>query len=156
MKRETLKELGLTGDQINAVMSEYGNSVNDLKTQLTTVEGERDQFKAQVETSQSETESKLAEQHKELAIQFAMKGLESRDNELVLGLLDKEQINLVDGELQGFSEQIEGLKTNKGFLFEQEPPKEEQTTPHIVIGGNPSGGSVATPTAFDDVKNKYN
>lgn len=156
MKRETLKELGLNGDQINAVMTEYGNSINDLKTQLTTVEGERDQFKAQAESSQTETNTKLAEQHKELAIKYAMKDLKTRDSDLVLGLLNKDQISVVEGELQGFNEQIEGLKTSKAFLFEQDTPNEERPTPHIVIGGNPKGGYEETPTAFDDVKSKYN
>lgn len=39
MKREFLKELELTDEQINAVMSEYGKSINDVKSKADTVDG---------------------------------------------------------------------------------------------------------------------
>lgn len=50
MKREDLKELGLTDEQVGSVMAMHGGDVNGLKEQVTTLTSERDGFKSQFET----------------------------------------------------------------------------------------------------------
>lgn len=155
MKRETLKELGLTGEQIDAVMSDHGSSVNELRKQLTAVEVERDQFKTQLETNQTELETKFAEQQKDFAIKYALKGGDACDNDIVLGLLDRDAISVNDGEVQGLNEQLNSLRVSKGFLFKQAPEEPTDPTPTIVTGGNPNGGGSVEQDAFSGITGKY-
>ena len=54
MKREELTALGLTGEQVDAVMASAKQSENVLRDQLTTVTAERDNLKATVDTNASE------------------------------------------------------------------------------------------------------
>ena len=48
MKRETLKNLGLTDEVIEKIMTEYGNSVNTLKNKQTELEGQIVDYKSQL------------------------------------------------------------------------------------------------------------
>lgn len=48
MNREQLKELGLTNEQIEAVMKSHGSVVNATKEQLDTVTTDRDELKTQL------------------------------------------------------------------------------------------------------------
>ena len=43
MKREQLKDLGLTDEQVNSVMGMHGQTVTELNKNLATAEQERDQ-----------------------------------------------------------------------------------------------------------------
>ncbi|MFD1902474.1 phage scaffolding protein [Enterococcus termitis] len=54
MKREQLKELGLTDEQMGSVMALHGQTVTDLNKALASAEQERDQFKGQLKTNQEE------------------------------------------------------------------------------------------------------
>jgi len=49
MKREFLKDLGLTDEVIEKVMSEHGKDVQDVNSKLASAEQERDSFKSQVD-----------------------------------------------------------------------------------------------------------
>lgn len=49
MKREFLKDLGLTDEVIEKVMTEYGKDVQDSNSKLASAEQERDSLKSQVE-----------------------------------------------------------------------------------------------------------
>ena len=169
MKREQLRDLGLTDEQLGSVMALHGQTVNGLNTSLATAEQERDQFKEQLNTNQTEldglkelakgneevtaqltelqgkfdqvstdSETKLATQKKDFAIQLALKEANSVDEAIVLGLLDKDTIKVTDDGLQGFKEQLESLKEGKPFLFQEVAPLVE-TSPQIVAGGNPKG-----------------
>ncbi|MGJ8731209.1 phage scaffolding protein [Listeria kieliensis] len=171
MKREQLKELGLSDESIDKIMSLHGQTVTDLNTRLNAAENERDSVKQQLETNQSELEKlkesatdneeltnqlndlqnkmkesetqaqeKLVQQEKDFAIKLALKEANALDEEIVLGQIDKDTVKVVDGKLQGFSEQLESLKENKAFLFQKAEEKEKPNpTPAIVAGGNPSG-----------------
>lgn len=153
MKRETLSGFGLSKEQIDSVLGEYGKSVNDLKERLTTAEGERDQFKTQFDTQKTELETSFAEKQKDFAIQYAMKNSDALDSGLVMGLLDRDKISVDNGELSGLNEQLESIKQERSFLFQQETKLE--STPQIVVGGNPNGGSFAEKDAFSSITDKY-
>lgn len=73
MKREQLKELGLTDEQIESTMALHGQTVNDLNKSLATTEQERDQFKEQLDTNQTElnTLKESAKGNEELTQQLA-------------------------------------------------------------------------------------
>lgn len=48
MRREDLKTMGLTDDQIESVMMAYGKELNPLKEQINSLTSERDSLKQQV------------------------------------------------------------------------------------------------------------
>ena len=48
MKREDLKQLGLSAEQVDAVMKAHGQDVNGLKEQLESMTTERDGLQSQV------------------------------------------------------------------------------------------------------------
>ena len=50
MKREELKGLGLTDEQIGSVMAMHGSDVNSLKEQVNNLESERDGLQTQLDT----------------------------------------------------------------------------------------------------------
>lgn len=174
MKKEDLIELGIDEDIAKSVMVLHGKTVTGLKTQINTIQSERDQFEEQLSSNQTEldtlkesakgneeltkqleelqtkydstksdSDSKLAKQQKDFAIRLALKDVNPLDEDIVLGQLNTETIQVIDGGLQGFKEQLETLQENKSFLFKQEetqvPP-----SPQIVLPGNPQGGSNPT------------
>lgn len=153
MKREALNGFGLSKEQIDSVLSEYGKSVNDMKERLTTAEGERDQFKNQLETQQTELEQTYAEQQKDFAIQYAMKHTDVLDGGLVMGLLDRDKITLADGEISGLNEQLDTIKQERAFLFK--PEENAQPTPTIVTSGNPTASVFTEKDAFSSITEKY-
>ncbi|EGP4758753.1 phage scaffolding protein [Enterococcus faecium] len=57
MKREQLKDLGLTDEQVNSVMGMHGQTVTELNKNLATAEQERDQFKEQLDSNQTELDA---------------------------------------------------------------------------------------------------
>ncbi|OFI48823.1 capsid protein [Floricoccus tropicus] len=169
MKREELKELGLTDEQIEKTMSLHGKTVNDLNQQLQSAVSERDSANEQLKTNQTEfnalrekakgneelstqlaelqtkydqsktdSETKLAEQSKDYAIKLALKEANALDENIILGLLDKDTIKVDDGGLKGFTEQLNSLKESKSFLFQQE--QHDAKKPNITVGGNPQAG----------------
>lgn len=50
MKRKDLEDLGLDKETIDKIMELNGNSINDLKTQVTQITKERDDLKSQITT----------------------------------------------------------------------------------------------------------
>ena len=162
MKREELKDLGLTDEQLGSVMALHGKTVNELTTKLDSAEAEREQYKEQLDTNQqefnelkksaegnaeltsqlkelqdkfdsvqSEADNKLNAQRKDYAIRLALKDSATVDEDIVLSLLDKDTIKVTEEGLQGFNEQLDSIKENKGFLFQQAEPKEDEAKPTI-------------------------
>ena len=72
MKREQLRDLGLTDEQLGSVMALHGQTVNGLNTSLATAEQERDQFKEQLNTNQTELDGlkELAKGNEEVTAQL--------------------------------------------------------------------------------------
>ncbi|MGX6979112.1 phage scaffolding protein [Vagococcus elongatus] len=73
MKREELKELGLTDEQLESVIALHGKTTNDLKTQVNELEGERNRYKEQLDANQAELDTlkEKAEGNEELTTQLA-------------------------------------------------------------------------------------
>lgn len=185
MKKEDLIALGIDEEIAKSVMALHGKTVTQLNAQVATAEQERDQFKEQLNSNQTEldalkeaakgnegltqqladlqskfdaaksdSETKLAEQQKDFAIKLALKEANALDENIVLGLLDRDTIKVTDDGLQGFNEQLEDLKESKSFLF-QEKNEPKPATPQILAGGNPQSGS-ADNDPFSAKLAKYN
>ncbi len=54
MKREELKELGLTDEQIGSIMALHGVTVNELNSRVSTAEQQATQYQKQLEKNQNE------------------------------------------------------------------------------------------------------
>lgn len=54
MKREQLKELGLTDEQIGSIMALHGVTVNELNSRVSTAEQQATQYQEQLEKNQNE------------------------------------------------------------------------------------------------------
>lgn len=155
MKRETLVELGLTKEQVDSVMGEYGKSLNDVKERLTAAEGERDQFKNQFEDQQSELEKTFTDKSKEFGIHHALKNAGTLDESLVNGLLDREKITIDGNDINGLTEQLEALRESKGFLFEPNKPSGTLEGFKTIPNTLKDPGAAEPKSAFDAVKEKY-
>lgn len=127
-------------------MKESATGNEDLTKQLADLQAKFDE-------SKTNSENQLSEQQKDFAIKLALKEAHALDEDIVLGQLDKDTIKVVDGNLQGFNEQLKGLQESKAFLFQQSD-QTQSTTPQIVAGGNPENTKVPLD-AFVAATNKY-
>lgn len=175
MNREQLKALGLTDEQVDSVMKEYGKSINDIKQKADKVETlesqiedyknqleERDnqlnelsekakgneeltaqieELRKQKETTKTEYEEKLQQQAFEHKLESTLRSAKVKNVKAVKALLDLESIKLDGDKLLGLDDQLNSLKENESYLFEQE---EKPETPTIVNPGNPNGGTITT------------
>lgn len=153
MKRDELKNIGLTDEQIEKVMQRYGADVEaakqagaadkqkvaDLTSQLQQVQA--DLQKAQTGAADLETvkaqlqhaQTALKETQKANAIRDALAEFKPRDAALLGRLIDTAKVTVNDdGTLIGLREQVEPLKTSSAYLFADTPDDK---------GGNPEPGN---------------
>lgn len=143
------QELATNQTELNA-LKESAQGNDDLTQKLADLQIKFDEAK-------TNSEKQLSEQQKDFAIKLALNEAQALDNDIVLGQLDKEMIKVVDGKLQGFEEQLNGLKENKAFLFQNSDPTpdpEPSPKPQIVTGGNPSGGQGGDKTIVQKIQER--
>lgn len=143
------QELATNQTELNA-LKESAQGNDDLTQKLADLQTKFDEAK-------TISEKQLSEQQKDFAIKLALNEARALDNDIVLGQLDKETIKVVDGKLQGFDEQLNGLKENKAFLFQSSDPTpdpEPNPKPQIVSGGNPSGGQSDGKTMVQKIQER--
>lgn len=143
------QELATNQTELNA-LKESAQGNDDLTQKLADLQTKFDEAK-------TNSEKQLSEQQKDFAIKLALNEAQALDNDIVLGQLDKETIKVVDGKLQGFDEQLNGLKENKAFLFQSSDPTpdpEPNPKPQIVPGGNPSGGQSDGKTMVQKIQER--
>lgn len=127
-------------------LKESAKGNDDLTKQLAEMQAKFDEAK-------TESETKLSQQEKDFAIKLALKEANPLDESIILGLLDKDTIKVTENGLQGFTEQLAGLKESKAFLFQQAAPEEK--TPNITLGGTPKGAGGQQPDAFQAAVQKF-
>ncbi|MGG5331624.1 phage scaffolding protein [Enterococcus sp. AZ163] len=183
MKREQLKELGLSDEQIGSIMALHGQTVNELNKSVATAEQERDQFKEQLATNQTELDSlkESAKGNEELTQQLTdlQEKFNSAKTESETKLAEQQKdfaIKLALKEAQALDEDIvlsqldkDTIKVVDGKLqgFEEQLKglqesktflfqQEENTpaTPKIVVGGNPQGAQEPSGTMKQQMKSE--
>lgn len=164
MNREELKELGLTDEQIEAVMKSHGSVVNATKEQLETVTTERDSLAEQIterdtqleelrkvdaeglqakidelqqanEATKTEYEEKLHGQAFDFKLQEALTGAKVRNPKALKALLELESVKLDGEKLLGLDDQLEALKESDAYLFEVEEQQQEEPGKPQFLGG---------------------
>lgn len=142
MKREELKALGLTDDQIDRVMALNGQTIEGLKAQAEAEKGRAETAEAQLTQLQGEltkaqksagdfeglkaqlakAQSDLAGIQKTAKIKAALGAYKPKNADLVMRLLDADQISVSDdGKFTGLDEQVAPLRDQSGYLFEDTP-----------------------------------
>lgn len=174
MKREFLRELGLTDEQIDKIMAENGKDIEKYKTLAETKEAELKQIKQQLEEANAQIEKfkdmdiesikAAAEDYKQkyekakeeaqreieqikfnYAIEKALTNAKARNVKAVKALLDLENLQLADDKILGLDEQLERIKEENDFLFESE---DNQKLPKFV---GPGGDDTKTSTGVLDI-----
>lgn len=178
MKREQLKELGLTDEQIGSIMALHGQTVNELNSQLTSAQQETTQYQEQLTANQTELDAlkeaakgneDLTNQLSELQTKFDDVKANSettiaalkKDFAIELALTKAGARNvkaaraLLDAnKLEVTEDGIKGLDEQLSTIKKDndylfQPAEPEK--PQIVTGGNPSSGqsTVITKDHFD-------
>lgn len=172
MKREFLKELGLTDEQIDKIMAENGKDIEKYKALAETKEAELKQIKQQLEEANAQIEKfkdmdiesikAAAEDYKQkyekakeeaqkeieqikfnYAIEKALTDAKARNIKAVKALLDLDNLKLTDEKILGLDEQLAKIKEENSFLFESDDKKE---LPKFI---RPGGGDSNPPKVED-------
>jgi hypothetical protein len=161
MKRDELKAIGLTDEQIDKVMAANGQDIEAGKTKLTaaTTEAEAlkaqlteagkqieafkgmnidqikasaDEWKTKAEQATADAQAQMAALRFDHALEAALTGAKAKDVVSVKANLKLGDLKLAeDGSIVGLNEQLAKVKETKDFLFESDKP-----APKIVTGGN--------------------
>lgn len=163
MTRDFLKSLGIEDKAvIDQIMSENGKDIesektkfgdyDSIKSQLSEankqieefgkldydgVKKAADDYKAKFEQAQADSKKQLDEMRFNHALDGALTGAKARNVKAVRALLETEKLKLnKDGSLTGLSEQLDALKKDNAYLFEDE----KQDAPTF-LGGAGAGNS---------------
>lgn len=162
MRREDLRNQGLTDDQIEFVMQQNGQDIEAARQNNDAVQAERaraDGLQQQLDSMMTdltnarnsaanaaelrrqldETNAKYRASTKANAIRDALAKHNVRDAGMFARLLDDAKITLGDdGSITGLDEQVKALRESSGYLFTDAPADK---------GGNPDAGN--TGKTFD-------
>ena len=171
MKREFLKGLGIEDSGIiDRILDENGADLSrerakfgdyetirkraeDAEERLKAFEGvdvdaiikERDNYKEQSEKVGQDKDAEIAALKLDYEISRALTAAGARNDKAVKALLDDAQIKLEDGKVIGLDEQLEKLRADNGYLFNDSGIK-----PQPKFAGKSSGaGGEFTKEAFD-------
>ena len=129
MKTEDLQAKGLSQEQIDYVMAEYGKDINGIKQ-------ERDTYKTQLSTAQatlksfegvniSELQGKIQTLTTELAerdfndlLKSTAEGFKPRDIKAVMPFLDVDKLKASKNQETDIKAALEIVKKEKGYLFQ--------------------------------------
>lgn len=160
MKREFLKELGLADEAIDKIMAENGKDIEAHKTTATTKETELatanqtikdlqdivkkfdgvdvEKLKGDLTALQTKYDSDLSAAKLNSALEMALLTGKSKNTKAVRALLNMDDIKLDGDKLLGLDTQLEKLKTEAAYLFEDGKPgvKVDSGLEH----GNPMDG----------------
>lgn len=153
MKREDLKAMGLTDDQVNTIMTQNGQDIENAKQNAAATEKahadglqiQLDTLTADLTTARNEAitakdmktrleaaEAKVKAFQRSTAIHDGLAQYKPRDAKMLAKLLDDSKINIADdGTISGLAEQVEALKQSSGYLFADTPSEK---------GGSPDSG----------------
>lgn len=100
---------------------------------------------------QTKYDTDTANIRKAAAIDLALTRARARDPQLTRAALNMDEIKIAgDGKVTGLDAQVEGLKKDKAWLFEDDPAAGQQggaDSGKGAAGGKQSGGSAYTPAA---------
>lgn len=166
MKTDFLKGLGLEQDVIDKIMAENGKDIAAEKAKTTKVEGERDNYKSQLETATESLEKfkdvdptamqgeidKLNQQLKDKDAEYAAKEADrifsdtikeaiktagGRNEKAVMAMLDMNALKESKNQSEDIKKALETVKESDAYLFGSDEPFKN---PVGATGGSGTGG----------------
>lgn len=136
-------------DGLESQIEDYKQQIADRDTQLEEL-GEKakgnedltaeiDRLKEENTNTKNDYEEQLKKQAFDYKLEGTLKDSKVKNVKAIKALLDMDTIKLDGDALKGLDEQLNSLKENESYLFEQE--ETQPNSPQIVTGGNPNGGS---------------
>lgn len=110
-KSELDKQLAERDTQLEELKKNNSNNAELLK--------QLDDLKKSNETSKTEYENKISQMEFDYALDKALLGAKCKNTTALKALLNLENINLKEGKFEGLEEQLETLKENDSYLFEE-------------------------------------
>lgn len=125
MKKEKLLSLlpNLTEEDAEKILEVYEESVEALKEEIETLKDsslDEAALLAEYERGAKDAEEKFLQAEYEKLLSQGLETAGAKSANALRALLDLEKIEIEDGKLIGFLEQVENLKKEYGFLFEDE------------------------------------
>lgn len=169
MKRENLKELGLTDDQVEKIMSQHGADIEKLKGSFEdydTLKTENESLQKQLKDNEDvsnqlkDWQDKYAKDTENLTTELNQTRLNAaldkrlssekvRNPKAAKALLDLENVKLTkDGDLDGIDDQISDIKQSDPYLFD-----EGSKSNYNPAGGNGGTGESQVSTLIDAFQN---
>ena len=168
MKTEDLQAKGLSQEQIDYVMAEYGKDINGIKqerdtykTQLSTAQATLKSFEGvniselqgKIQTLTTDLANKDAEYQKQLAerdfndlLKTTAEGFKPRDLKAVMPFLDVEKLKASKNQETDIKTALEAVKKDNAYLFQDVSiPRVVSSTP-----GTSAPGSENTKTRAND------
>lgn len=166
MKTDFLKGLGLEQDAIDKIMAENGKDIAAEKAKTTKVEGERDNYKSQLENATESLEKfkdvdpaamqgeidKLNQQLKDKDAEYAAKEADrifsdtikeaiktagGRNEKAVMAMLDMNALKESKNQSEDIKKALETVKESDAYLFGSDEPFRN---PVGATGGSGTGG----------------
>lgn len=126
-KAELDKQLAERDTQLEELKKNNSNNAELLK--------QLDDLKKANETSKTEYENKISKLEFDYALDNALLGAKCKNTKALKALLNIENISLKEGKFEGLNEQLETLKNNESYLFEETP---SNNTGNVGNFGNPT------------------
>ncbi len=121
-------------DGLKGQLAEAGKAIEGFKAlDVEGVKKAADDWKAKAEAAQTDAQAQVAALKFDYALDAALKDSKAKNSKAVNALLSRDALkfNEADGSIVGLKEQLEKIKADNDFLFEDAQP-----TPRIVSGGN--------------------
>ena len=116
---KNLKEQLEAQTQLVNELKEKGNLSDEYKSQI-------DQLKASLDQKDKDYKAEIAGMRKNAAIEKALTEAKAKESKAVMPYLDQAKILVNDdGSVTGLKEQLEAIKKDHAFLFEEETPNPE-------------------------------
>ena len=171
MKTDFLKGLGLEQDAIDKIMAENGKDVAAEKAKTTKAEGERDNYKSQLETATESLEKfkdvdpaamqseidKLNQQLKDKDAEYAAKEADrifadtikeaiksagGRNEKAVMAMLDMDALKASKNQSEDIKKALETVKESDAYLFGSDEPFSNPVGPTGGTGGSDSFAAI--------------
>ncbi|MEG0904453.1 MAG: phage scaffolding protein [Lachnospiraceae bacterium] len=174
MKTDFLKELGLEKEVIDKIMAENGKDIDAEQKKVTKVEGERDNYKEQLDTATGQLEQFKDVKPEELqatieqlkkdikdkddeyaskesdrifveSINQSIKDAGGRNEKAVLSMLDIESLKASKNQIEDIKKALETVKESDAYLFGENEPINNPIVTH-------SGGAGSTDSRMSTMR----
>ena len=124
-------------DGKDAELKTANGTIADLQNKVKTFDGvDVEKLKQDVKDAQTKYDTDLGALKKSSAVNLALVGAKARDVKAVLPFVNMDAVTIDGDKALGLDEQVQNLKKDKAFLFEEEKPDaDNQTAGHVSSAG---------------------